>query len=75
MKHYPGDAGRYFTAGVVFSCFDGVENASIHRMMVLDDRRVVARVVEGRHTHSLLTAALARGNGSRSRSRSGPTRW
>jgi len=61
MKHYPGDAGRYFTAGVVFSCFDGVENASIHRMMVLDDRRVVARLVEGRHTHTLLKAALARG--------------
>jgi UbiD family decarboxylase len=61
MKHFPGDAGRYFTAGVVFSCFDGVENASIHRMMVLDDRRVVARLVEGRHTHTLLKAALARG--------------
>jgi len=61
MKHFPGDAGRYFTAGVVFSRFDGVENASIHRMMVLDDRRVVARLVEGRHTHTLLKAALARG--------------
>ena len=59
MKHYPGDAGRYFTAGVVFSCFGGVENASIHRMMVLDDRRVVARLVEGRHTHTLLKEALA----------------
>ena len=59
IKHYPGDAGRYFTAGVVFSCFGGVENASIHRMMVLDDRRVVARLVEGRHTHTLLKEALA----------------
>ena len=59
MKHYPGDAGRYFTAGVVFSCFGGVENASIHRMMVLDDHRVVARLVEGRHTHTLLKEALA----------------
>ncbi|NMC88782.1 MAG: UbiD family decarboxylase [Methanomicrobiales archaeon] len=61
MKHYPGDAGRYFTAGAIFSSLDGVENASIHRMMVLDDRRVVARLVEGRHTHSLLAEALARG--------------
>jgi len=58
MKHYPGDAGRYFTAGVVFSHFGGVENASIHRMMVLDDHRVVARLVEGRHTHTLLKEAL-----------------
>jgi len=61
MKHFPGDAGRYFTSGIVFSHYDGVENASIHRMMVLDDRRVVARLVEGRHTHTLLKAALARG--------------
>ncbi|WP_214041057.1 UbiD family decarboxylase [Methanoculleus sp.] len=61
MKHFPGDAGRYFTSGIVFSRYDGVENASIHRMMVLDDHRVVARLVEGRHTHTLLKAALARG--------------
>jgi UbiD family decarboxylase len=61
MKFYPGDAGRYITAGIVFSRFDGVENASIHRMLVLDDRRVAARLVEGRHTHSMLMAALARG--------------
>ncbi|MDD1666991.1 MAG: UbiD family decarboxylase [Methanomicrobiales archaeon] len=61
MKFYPGDAGRYITAGIVFSRFDGVENASIHRMLVLDDNRVAARLVEGRHTHSMLMAALARG--------------
>ncbi|ABN58062.1 MULTISPECIES: UbiD family decarboxylase [Methanoculleus] len=61
MKHFPGDAGRYFTSGIVFSRYDGVENASIHRMMVLDDGRVVARLVEGRHTHTLLKEALARG--------------
>jgi UbiD family decarboxylase len=61
MKFYPGDAGRYITAGIVFSRFDGVENASIHRMLVLDERRVAARLVEGRHTHSMLMAALARG--------------
>ncbi|HQD26739.1 MULTISPECIES: UbiD family decarboxylase [Methanoculleus] len=61
MKHFPGDAGRYITSGIVFSRYNGVENASIHRMMVLDDHRVVARLVEGRHTHTLLKAALARG--------------
>ena len=61
MKFYPGDAGRYITAGIVFSRFDGVENASIHRMLVLDDHRVAARLVEGRHTHSMLMAALAQG--------------
>ena len=61
MKFYPGDAGRYITAGIVFARLDGVENASIHRMLVLDERRVVARLVEGRHTHGMLMAALDRG--------------
>jgi UbiD family decarboxylase len=61
MKFYPGDAGRYITAGIVFARFDGVENASIHRMLVLDERRVAARLVEGRHTHGMLMAALDRG--------------
>ncbi|MDV2480686.1 UbiD family decarboxylase [Methanoculleus sp. Wushi-C6] len=61
LKHFPGDAGRYLTSGIVFSRYGNVENASVHRMMVLDDHRVVARLVEGRHTHTLLKAALARG--------------
>jgi UbiD family decarboxylase len=30
-------------------------------MMVIDDRHVVARLVEGRHTHTMLKTALARG--------------
>jgi UbiD family decarboxylase len=61
MRHFPKDAGKYLTAGIVFSCYNGVENASIHRMLVLDDRRVAARLVEGRHTHTMLRAALEKG--------------
>jgi UbiD family decarboxylase len=61
MKFYPGDAGRYITAGIVFARLDGVENAAIHRMLVLDEKRVAARLVEGRHTHSMLMTALERG--------------
>ncbi|KAF1076881.1 UbiD family decarboxylase [Methanogenium sp. MK-MG] len=61
MKHFPLDAGRYLTSAVVFSQYGGVENASIHRMQVLDERRLAARLVEGRHTHSLLQDALADG--------------
>lgn len=61
MKHFPGDAGRYITSGIVFSRAGSVENASIHRMMVLDEKRVAARLVEGRHTHTMLKEALARG--------------
>jgi UbiD family decarboxylase len=61
MHHFPKDAGKYLTSGIVFSRFDGVENASIHRMLVLDDHRVAARLVEGRHTHVMLQKALAKG--------------
>jgi len=61
MKFYPGDAGRYITAGIVFARLDGVENAGIHRMLVLDENRVAARLVEGRHTHAMLLSALERG--------------
>jgi UbiD family decarboxylase len=61
MHHFPKDAGKYLTSAIVFSRWDGVENASIHRMQVLDDHRVVARLVEGRHTHVMLKKALAKG--------------
>jgi UbiD family decarboxylase len=60
MRHFPKDAGKYLTSGIVFSRYDGVENASIHRMQVLDDHRVAARLVEGRHTHVMLGKALAK---------------
>ena len=61
MHHFPKDAGKYLTSGIVFSRFEGVENASIHRMQVLDNHRVAARLVEGRHTHVMLGKALAKG--------------
>ncbi|MDI6720344.1 MAG: UbiD family decarboxylase [Methanomicrobiales archaeon] len=61
MRHYPGDAGRYITGGIVFARWNGVQNASIHRMLVLDGRHAAARLVEGRHTHLMHQAALASG--------------
>jgi UbiD family decarboxylase len=59
MHHFPNDAGKYITAGIVFASYGGVTNAAIHRMLVLDSHRVAARVVEGRHTHVMLGKALA----------------
>jgi UbiD family decarboxylase len=59
MHHFPKDAGKYITAGIVFAQYGGVQNASIHRMLVLDKRRVAARLVEGRHTHVMLGKARA----------------
>jgi UbiD family decarboxylase len=61
MKHYPLDAGRYVCAGVVFSRYNGVENASVHRMLQKGKDQLVARLVEGRHTHTMLKQALADG--------------
>ncbi len=61
MTHFPKDAGPYITSGIVFSRYGDIENASIHRMLVLDNDHVAARLVEGRHTHTLLKRALAEG--------------
>jgi len=61
MLHYPKDAGRYITAGIVFSRLDDVQNASVHRMLVLDEQHVAARLVEGRHTQTMHQKALQRG--------------
>jgi UbiD family decarboxylase len=61
MHHFPGDAGKYITAGIVFARYDAVGNASVHRMLVLDKRRVAARLVEGRHTHVMLGKAQKNG--------------
>ncbi|MFH0966721.1 MAG: UbiD family decarboxylase, partial [Methanobacteriota archaeon] len=61
MKHYPLDAGRYVCAGVVFSRYNGVENASVHRMLKQGKDKLVARLVEGRHTHTMLKQALLDG--------------
>jgi len=61
MHHFPKDAGKYLTSAIVFACWEGVENASIHRMQVLDNHRVAARLVEGRHTHVMVKKAIAKG--------------
>ncbi|MDD1725060.1 MAG: UbiD family decarboxylase [Methanospirillum sp.] len=62
MENYPGEAGRYLNSGVVFSRYQGVENASVHRMLKAGKNRLVARLVEGRHTHTMHRKALANGD-------------
>ncbi len=59
-KFYPGDGGRYVTAGVVIAELDGVRNMSFHRLMVVGERRFAIRVVP-RHLHALHKRALAKG--------------
>jgi len=62
MENYPGEAGRYLNSGVVFSRYEGVENASVHRMLKAGKDKLVARLVEGRHTHTLHKRACANGD-------------
>ena len=57
LTHYENDGGAYITAGIVISEYGGVENAAIHRLMVIDGKKVAARLVEGRHTDNLYQRA------------------
>ncbi|MHC1586401.1 MAG: UbiD family decarboxylase domain-containing protein, partial [Candidatus Hecatellaceae archaeon] len=54
LTHYEGDGGPYITASLVAARSpDGkVENVSIHRLRVLDRRRLAVRLVP-RHLHKL----------------------
>jgi UbiD family decarboxylase len=61
LKYYPKDAGRYITAGIVIARRDDVFNASIHRMLILDKKRVAARLVPPRHTYLMWREAVEQG--------------
>jgi len=57
-RYHPLDGGRYVTAGVmVVRDPDHGRNIAYHRLMLLDERRFSARVVEGRGTHTALQKA------------------
>ena len=59
-KFYEGDGGYYLTAAFIVACLDGVCNASIHRIMLLDEKKAAVRIVP-RHLYTLYQRALARG--------------
>jgi UbiD family decarboxylase len=60
-KYFPADGGRYITAGVVIAKDNETYNACIHRLMLLDSRRMVARLVPPRHTYLLWKDAVSKG--------------
>lgn len=62
LTHYERDAGPYITAGIVVARSpDGkFQNASIHRLLVLDRRKMAIRIVP-RHLFSLYQEAKKRG--------------
>lgn len=61
LTYLSRDGGAYITAGVVVAELDGVRNASFHRMMVLNDKRLAARLVPSRHLYMMHREAIERG--------------
>ncbi len=59
-RFYPTDGGRFVTAGVVVTEFEGIRNMSFHRLMVIGKNRFAMRVVP-RHLYALHKRALAKG--------------
>ncbi len=57
---YPKEPGRYLTSAIVSAEWKGKRNLSYHRMLVLDRRRMAARLVP-RHLRAMADAALAKG--------------
>jgi 2,5-furandicarboxylate decarboxylase 1 len=57
-RYYPDDGGRYVTAGVAVINDPGFgRNISFHRLMLLDEHRFAARLVEGRGTYTAVGKA------------------
>lgn len=61
LKYFPADPGRYITGGVVVSEYGGIRNASVHRMLLLDEKRLAIRLVAPRHTYTLFNNAESDG--------------
>ena len=63
VTHFEKDAGPFVTASVVFAK-DGErhnQNSSTHRLLRLDEKHMVIRMVEGRHLHKCYTYAKEHG--------------
>lgn len=60
LKFFPGDGGNgYITSGIVICEFNGVFNASIHRLMVIGSNKLGIRIVPTRHTDFLYQSAVS----------------
>jgi len=58
LTHFEKDGAPYITAGIVFSEYGGVMNASIHRLMLAGKDKLAARLVPPRHTYLLHKKAV-----------------
>ncbi len=60
VKFYEKDGGYYLTSSLIISCYKGICNASIHRIMLLNEKEAVVRIVP-RHLYYLYNEALKQG--------------
>lgn len=60
MKHFKKDGGSYITAGIVVSKYKDMYNASIHRLMMVNDTTLAARLVPPRHTYVMHKEAASK---------------
>ena len=61
LTHFEKDGAPYITAGIVVSEYEGVMNASIHRLMLAGKDKLAARLVPPRHTYLLHKKAAEKG--------------
>jgi UbiD family decarboxylase len=57
MKFFERDGGPYITAGVLVVKYGQRVNASVHRMMVIDDTSLAVRLVPPRHAYLMYKAS------------------
>ncbi|MDQ3837943.1 MAG: UbiD family decarboxylase [Thermoproteota archaeon] len=63
ITHFEKDAGAYITSSVVFArnSENESQNSSTHRLLRLDEKHMVIRMVEGRHLHRCFSLAKEHG--------------
>ena len=63
VTHFEKDAGPFITSSIVYAKDQekGNQNSSTHRLLLLDDRHMAIRMVEGRHLHKCFTHAKEHG--------------
>lgn len=60
IKYFPTDGGPYITSSIIVAQRNGIVNASYHRMMVIDDKRLAVRLVP-RHLYRMWKDAVDHG--------------
>jgi 2,5-furandicarboxylate decarboxylase 1 len=63
VTHFEKDAGPFVTSSIVYARNQesGSQNSSIHRLLLLDSKHMIIRMVEGRHLHKSYTFAKHHG--------------